>query len=336
MDKARVLVIDGDDWVTSLLAGGLRDHGFYVDTCPSGDEALSRVTVDHPDCVVAEFVLPGIDGISVVRAIRSSKPPTSLLPVLMLTNSDDNASRCAAFQAGVDVFLTKPFRVNEVAMQVQGIISMANRLTGSTKAPIPTDDATCGHIREGSLAPSDNAIEGNIAQMSVATVLTLLEMERRSGLLTVSRKESRCSLDLVSGCAIRGTMGGQDSQPLAVLREIIHWREGRFLFRPGSDGAVPNGRWSIGALLLEAVRLDDELTKDSLLEPGAGARRSWPLATPIPIRASSLPFGRPSRPPPQRISRPSAPSALPPLPTDPAQIQPDNAHVLTPPRADVE
>ena len=306
MDKARVLVIDGDDWVARLLADGLRDHGFDVSTCLSGGDALAVAATIEADCVIAEMVLPELDGPSVARALRSEKAPLGNVPILFLSNVDDMASRNAAFQAGADVYLTKPFRVDEVALQVRGLVAMANRLTGSNKVPIPSDGKN-DSVPE-SMIPSVHAIEGNIAQMSVATVLTLLEMERRSGLLKVSDGDRRCSLEIVAGYAVGGSIDDSKVAPLAVLREILRWKEGRFRFSPGSDGAIPSNRRSIGALLIEAVRLDDESARDNWPEENATGRRSWPA--PAPAKKPTAPSAqrKASRPPPaMRASRPPPP-----------------------------
>jgi two-component system, OmpR family, response regulator len=323
MDKARVLVIDGDDWVARLLADGLRDHGFDVSTCLSGGDALAVAGTIAPDCVISEMVLPELDGPSIARAIRSEKAPLANVPIMFLSNVDDVASRRAAFGAGADVYLTKPFRVDEVAMQVQGLVAMAGRLTGAVRAPQPSLTGEPDSAPE-SLMPGGHAIEGNIAQMSVATVLTLLEMERRSGVLKVSSGPRKCVLEIVAGYAVGGAIDDSKVAPLAVLRDILRWQDGRFQFRPGSDGAVPSNRRSIGALLIEAVRLDDESSRDNWPEEGPTARRSWPViqpggakrATASALRRASRPPppGRPSRPPPPMPGPKPGPAAPGPKP----------------------
>ncbi len=295
MENARVLVIDGDDWVARLLADGLRDHGFDVSTCLSGGDALAVAGTIEPDCVISEMVLPELDGPSIVRALRAESPPISHVPILFLTNVDDVASRLAAFQAGADVYLTKPFRVNDVAMQVQGLVAMASRLTGTSRALQPSLVEEMEPAPD-SVMPGGHAIEGNIAQMSVATVLTLLEMERRSGSLKVTSGGRMCSLELIAGYAVGGVIDDSDVAPLAVLRDILRWQDGRFRFRPGSDGAIPANRRSIGALLIEAVRLDDESSRDVFAEEQGTSRRSWPTIQQPGKRIGSA-IRRASKPP---------------------------------------
>jgi DNA-binding response OmpR family regulator len=317
MGKGRVLVIDGDDWVAQLLADGLRDFGFDVSTCLSGADGLSVAQTIEPDCIVSEMVLPEIDGPTLVRSIRSAGEPIGSIPVLFLTNADDLASRGAAFMAGGDLYLTKPFRVDEIVMQVQALVSMAGRLAGrptGTMAPPPAHRAS-----GDSVAPDAHAFEGNIAQMSIATILTLLEMERRSGVLKVSSKDRSCTLELVAGCAIGGSVGGMEVSPLAALRELLKWQEGRFRFRPGREGAIPSNRRSIGALLIEAVRLDDESSQNPRwADEKPSSRRSAP---PSARRSVPPPAGLGKKPPQRRPNLPNQP-AVPPAPRPPVLRRP--------------
>lgn len=184
--------------------------------------------------------------------------------------------------------------------------------------------------------PGGHAIEGNIAQMSVATVLTLLEMERRSGVLKVSSGPRKCVLEIVAGYAVGGAIDDSKVSPLAVLRDILRWQDGRFRFRPGTDGAVPTNKRSIGALLIEAVRLDDESSRDNWPEEAQTSRRSWPVIQPGGAkRAQASALRRASRPPPPgRPSKPPppAPGLKPPPGVGPVAAQkPPPAPGLKPP-----
>lgn len=311
MAKGRVLVIDGDEWVARLLAAGLRDHGFDVSTSVSGANGLEVARAIKPDCIVTESTLSDMDGPAMVKTMRAEDGPLALVPVVFLTNADDASSRVAAFHAGGDVYLIKPFRVEEIAMQVQALVAMTARLRGRRES-----SASLESERPESVAPGGHAIEGNIAQMSIATVLTLLEMEHRTGVLSISTKGRKCTLEMVGGFACGGSIGGAPISPLAVLRQILCWKEGRFRFRPGTDTALPSNRRSIGALLIEAVRLDDESAMEAAHgdEPTTGRRAT--ISTAPPSRRGPM-SRRLSRPPPpaagkpvpvvKRVSRPPPP-----------------------------
>jgi DNA-binding response OmpR family regulator len=305
MAKDRVLVVDPDEWVARLLAAGLRDHGFEVSTCFTAGTALTAAKAISPRCVVTEMVLPEMDGPSFVRTLRREPPPLGRIPLVFLTNAEDMVSRNAAFQAGADLYLSKPFRVDEIALQLQALIAMATRLSSSSDSP-PLLDIELEETPE-SVAPGEHAIEGNIAEMSVATVLTLLEMEHRSGTLKMTHNKRTCCLDMIGGFAIGGTITGSSVSPLAVLREVLRWKQGRFRFRPGTDSATPANRRSIGALLLEAVRLDDESTHEMDEAPTMkrGALASRQSSPPNTRRNAPVPSSR-------RVSRPPQPALRPP------------------------
>lgn len=312
MAKDRVLVVDPDEWVARLLAAGLRDHGFEVSTCFTAGTALTAAKAIGPRCVVTEMILPEMDGPSFVRAVRREAPPLGRIPLVFLTNAEDMVSRSAAFHAGADLYLTKPFRVDEIALQVQALISMATRMASLSEAP-PLLEIELDESPE-SVAPGEHAIEGNLAQMSVATVLTLLEMEHRSGTLKITLNKRTCALEMIGGYAIAGLIAGSPVSPLSVLREVLRWKQGRFRFRPGTgvDTASSANRRSIGALLIEAVRLDDESTHDFDEAPTVkrstlgGAHPSSPPTSrrnvPATVRRVSKPpqplLRGPSRPPP--------------------------------------
>jgi len=305
MARHRVLIIDGDDWVARLLAEGLRDHGADVSTCLSGASALGVAQAIQPDCVLMEMILPELDGVSLARSIRADQGRLASVPIIFISNADDYASKSGAFAAGGDVFMSKPFRVDEVALQVQAMVGMATRLRGAG----PVGEAPKFDAEPESVAPGGHAIEGNIEQMSVATVLTLLEMERRSGTLKVSAGTRKCSLEIVAGYAIGGSIGASTVAPLAALREILRWQEGRFRFTPGNDAGVPANRRSIGALLIEAVRLDDESAqaREGWGDEGATGRKSWPvLASPMGAPATKR------TPPARRVSKPPPAAGMPP------------------------
>ena len=149
-----------------------------------------------------------------------------------------------------DIYLTRPFHDEEVVAQVGALIDMANRLrkqreSFSSEGPIST---TAGA-----------AFQGDIAQMSVATVLTLLELERRSGHLKVRSDTGRVAmLELNEGTLAGATLDDKAMEPTHVLRETLRWKKGRFTFRAAEMLAHTGTRQTIGGLLIEAMRLEDE------------------------------------------------------------------------------
>ena len=115
----RILVIDDDPTVTSVLRRGLAFEGFTVDTAESGSRGLA-VARDHaPDLVILDLMLPGIDGFEVLKRLRSAD---EALPVLMLTARDGPADQVKGLEEGADDYVVKPFTFAVLAARVKALL----------------------------------------------------------------------------------------------------------------------------------------------------------------------------------------------------------------------
>ncbi len=102
----RILVIDDDPAVTSLLKRGLSYEGFAVDTAQSGAEGLA-IAREHPsDLVILDVMMPGLGGFEVLQRLRAADEH---LPVLMLTARDAPADQVQGLESGADDYVVKPF-----------------------------------------------------------------------------------------------------------------------------------------------------------------------------------------------------------------------------------
>src|SRR5262245_14717641 len=155
-----VLVIDDDEWVSRLLSAAIRDAGFDVVVCSTAQAGLDTAAAMGPDCIVCDVDLPDHDGYWVAQHVRTLSTRVSVTPFLFLSGLDDQESRLAGFHVGADVYMTKPFRVDEVVAQVGALVQMASRLRqrrdNLLSIPEPAEQT---------------AIEGDLSHMSVATVL---------------------------------------------------------------------------------------------------------------------------------------------------------------------
>jgi hypothetical protein len=134
------------------------------------------------------------------------------------------------------------------------MLDMANRLRQTRDSMVSVGSETSGPPSTGAMA-----FQGDIAHMSLATVLTLLELERRSGRLKVTNDKDRtATLELAEGAFASATLDGKAWQPTDFLREVLRWKRGLFAFRASKIDAPRGTRQAIGHLLLEAMRLEDE------------------------------------------------------------------------------
>ncbi|MDI1448076.1 response regulator [Polyangium sp. 6x1] len=249
MPRGLVLVIEDDEWVSSLLSGAIRDAGYDVIVCNTAQAGLDTACDREPDCIICDIDLPDNDGYWVARNVRTQPSRVSVTPFLFLSALDDQEARLEGFHVGADAYMTKPFRVDEVVAQVGALVQMAWRLRQrrNSLVSVPPSSAT-----------ETTAIQGDLSQMSIATVLTVLELERRTGVVEVVSKKRKVQLDVATGFVVTGTIGGTTTDAITILRNILGWKVGRFSFVPQPDRPPTGSAQPIGHLLLEAVRLEDE------------------------------------------------------------------------------
>lgn len=261
MAQSRVVIVSNDDWIAQLIVVTLQEGGTDALVRGSAEEALALVEASSIDAVVCDAVLPDHDAAWLVAKIRQGRHP--LTPFVLLAHADDSFSRVDALQAGADACLTKPFKVDEVCLQLQALIAMARRFSELRRV----SERPRATSAPPSRVASEEAFAGDIAQMSLSTVLTLLELERRTGVLTVKGARQSATVMMQGGAATKATLGGAHVAPIAALRRVLKWKTGHFTFRVGDSVAPPEDLCSIGALLLEVARLDDEApASSSLLE----------------------------------------------------------------------
>jgi len=118
---SRILLVDDEPAVQTLLAYPLRKDGYEVVSATDGRQALDRFAEDRFDLVVLDIMLPKIDGIEVCRRLRSK----SQVPIIMLTAKDDEIDKVVGLEMGADDYITKPFSVREFRSRVRAALRRA-------------------------------------------------------------------------------------------------------------------------------------------------------------------------------------------------------------------
>ncbi len=115
----RILVVEDELKMASLLRRGLAEEGHAVDVARTGDDALWMAGAAEYDAIVLDLMLPGVDGLEVCRRVRESGV---WAPVLMLTARDGVADRVAGLDAGADDYLAKPFSFAELLARLRALV----------------------------------------------------------------------------------------------------------------------------------------------------------------------------------------------------------------------
>ncbi len=231
----------------------LGDAGFRVEVVPEARSAYSLAQTQRPDCIICDEELPDIDGFWVVRRLRNDRTGIENVPLVFLSPTRDLEARLQGMHIGVDVFMTKPVSGEEILAQVSALLDMANRLRRRRDS----------YTNDGGPTSGTAALRGDVSQVSIATVLSLLELERRSGQLRVRLDDSHAAMfDIGEGFVLGAELDGKPNSAIETLGQVLRWKSGRFSFTPGTPQVKGvKVQESIGSLLLEAMRLEDEATR---------------------------------------------------------------------------
>jgi two-component system, OmpR family, KDP operon response regulator KdpE len=133
---SRVLVVDDEPQILRALGINLRARGYDVDLAPDGERALDVAARNHPDVVVLDLGLPGIDGVDVIRGLRG----WSRVPIVVLSVRDAEEDKVAALDAGADDYVTKPFGMDELLARLRA--ALRRTAPAEEEAVIETGDFT--------------------------------------------------------------------------------------------------------------------------------------------------------------------------------------------------
>jgi DNA-binding response OmpR family regulator len=134
----KVLVVDDEPTVREVVAGYLRRDGHEVAEAADGNVALELLDADPPDLVVLDMMLPGVNGLDILRRIRSNGD----VPVIMLTARAEESDRVAGLELGADDYVVKPFSPRELAARVNGVLRRTNARAGAARGPIVHGELT--------------------------------------------------------------------------------------------------------------------------------------------------------------------------------------------------
>ena len=123
-EPTRLLLAEDEETIRDLLAASLRYAGFDVLTAVNGNEAMQIIRRERPDAMVLDVMMPGMDGLEVVRRARAEG---NQAPALFLTAKDATKDKVAGLAVGGDDYVTKPFALEEVIARIQALLRRAGQ-----------------------------------------------------------------------------------------------------------------------------------------------------------------------------------------------------------------
>lgn len=174
----KVLVVDDEMSILTLLQFNLEQAGYDVVTAEDGAEALQKVEGEKPDCIILDLMLPEMDGLEVCKEMRSRHIHT---PVLMLTAKDDEFDKVLGLELGADDYMTKPFSPREVVARVKAILRRIKQLE-QMKSTTPEEEEKI-QVGELNIYPNNYEayFQGKLMEVTPKEFELLLYLVRHKG-----------------------------------------------------------------------------------------------------------------------------------------------------------
>ena len=267
-----VLVADDDAWILRMVATVLEKRGYSVETAVDGEDALHRALARTPDLLITDVMMPKMDGWSLVRQLRAHAD-LAMLPVIFLTALSSEDDRIRGFRLGADDYVTKPFRFEELDLRV------AKTLRRTAQTMQETRDQLAG-----------SGLRGDLSQVGLSSLLVLIEMERKTGLLQLRAPDAGLSAQILvrEGKVVHARLDeNEELVDAECVYYLLTWGAGEFEFVACLVEGTDRVAVSTTHLLMEGARLMDEAREPTLAAPVTIPPKREP--TPDPSASGSIP-----------------------------------------------
>lgn len=263
MSKLRILVADDDPWILRMVTTVLEKRGYEVDTACDGEEALEKAIDDTPDLVVTDVMMPNMDGWTLVKILRG-RSASAFVPVIFLTALGSDDDRIRGFRLGADDYLPKPFRFEELDLRVAKTIQRTQLLEAKARQRL---DSATHESKQNSTNPAPTDLSGNLSELGISSLLVLLDMEKKNGVLRVSHSNGdgrSAEISLRNGSPIAASISDKAGKEISKLENqfaiytALDWTKGEFTFESKSVEDADQINMTTTALLMEGARLIDE------------------------------------------------------------------------------
>lgn len=122
--REKILIVEDEKDIVKMLEYNLKKEGFRVISASDGEDALDLAVREHPDILLLDLMLPGIDGLEVCRSLKKESR-TSSIPVIMLTAKGQESDKVVGLELGADDYITKPFSPRELVARIKAVLRRA-------------------------------------------------------------------------------------------------------------------------------------------------------------------------------------------------------------------
>ena len=224
------MIVEDEPKLARAIAWYLSPRGYTVRTAANGAEALEAVAQGRPDVIVADIMMPVMDGYTLCRRLRSDAGSCTI-PFLFLTAKDEDLDRIHGLKIGADDYLAKPCDLKEIHVRIQALLA---RVAAAREMPLD-------NIR----------MSGQLAEAELMDLIQGLEMYQQTGALLLKHDGESGVLYFKEGRIVGaelGTDGGQEP-----LFSLLAWKVGTYVFVPGVDNEAVRLTAGIANVLMSHV-----------------------------------------------------------------------------------
>jgi len=231
----RILIVDDNRTVLEMLSTKLREEGMEVETAANGLEALELVRSKTFNLILLDIMMPWLNGFEVARLLKADSR-TSSIPIIFLTVRDRIQDKVTGLNLGADDYITKPFDWGELVARIRTVL---RRTASLPKA-----------------SPKVRGIAGGLADISLVNLIQLIEVDKKSGVLTLTRDDEHGYILFNEGQIANAVVGKLRGE--AAVYHLLTWTEGGFSFEPYHAPVEPTVLLSNQVLMIEGMRRMDE------------------------------------------------------------------------------
>jgi CheY-like chemotaxis protein len=278
MSSERILIVDDDPWILRMVSTLLEKRGYKILTAGDGEEGLFRADQMRPDLIISDVMMPKMDGWAMIKALRS-RPEFGIVPVIFLTALGGEEDRMKGFRLGADDYLPKPFRFEDLDHRVTKALdkgktakAAAAQVMAVPATPPPIPAAAAPKPKASASTPpfptsKPVGIHGTLEQLGLSSLLVILEMERKSGILRVEKPGSTGRIFAREGRIIAARIDGEavtnkdHRKGAQAVYHMLTWTAGRFDFSVVDVDMEDEVQSTTTNLLMEGARLIDEANR---------------------------------------------------------------------------
>ncbi|GAB4246081.1 MAG: hypothetical protein OHK0028_23930 [Deltaproteobacteria bacterium] len=241
--KPRILMVDDEIDYLTLLKLKLVNEGFDVTAIDNARDALAAMEREAPDLVVADVLMPEMDGIAMFRRMKESNAPWGDTPLIFISGREESQTKVEALHLGAEDYLVKPVDLKELAARIRNVIRR---------------DAKW---RKGGAASTQAAgVVGDLKNLGIPEIVQTLHLGLKTACVRIKRKEGEGRIWFENGRIRHCELGDLSGE--SAFYEMLRWQEGPFVIAHGQGTKLRTIEMDEMQLMMEGLRRLDEEKKE--------------------------------------------------------------------------